>query len=601
MRPSGSRQAAAAFSVAVLLAFPAPASAGLVSTAGGILSSVGGTILGVGKSVLCKGASAAGTVAEGATTVGGAAVGGASTEGAGTAEGAAAGSVAGGVIQKGIRGITNLVCSNGGSGGAGSTLLKTAVGGVAAAATFDLAARWLIGAAQKITGAVVLTITTTTSPQLTAAWFQESFAPMAALGAALALLVTLIALTSAAARRDPAALAGTLAGIVRAGLGTGLLIALTTLALQVTDEISADVIQSSHQTFWSQVATAWGPSGFGGFGSSALAMLMAVLQVIAAVIVWLELAVRNGAIYLAVLFFPVALAASIWPTLAGWTSRLARLLFLFVILKPVTLIVLAFAGNAALAGLSVDGGLGSSAGTIVAAITIFALAAMAPWALMLIVAADAESAAVGAGVRAAAGHAVTDGAATLGRVGGRVRGVGARAGDVLGAAGGSIRGAMSDRRGGSSGSGGSGGPGRSAPPGNSPSAPGGGPGSDSDGSNPAPAKRGRTDGRAGAAPHGAVALAAGLAAGARSRTPGSSPGETASLARPSALAGTTRGPSASQSRPDRRVARAGGSPSPSPQASGQAEEPRAPRRPASQRTRPSGEERRSGRRPVAGM
>ena len=605
MRRSGSRLAAAVLSTAALLAVPAPASAGVISTARGILSGVGGTVLGVGKSVLCKGASAAGTAAEGATTVGGAAVGGASTEGAGTAEGAAAGSVVGGVIKKGIGGVTNLVCSSSGSSGTGSTLLKTAVGGVAAAATFDLAARWMIGAAQKITGAIVSTITTASSPQLTAAWFQQSFAPMAALGAALALLVTLIALTSAAARRDPAALAGTLAGVVRAGLGTGLLIALTTLALQVTDQISADVIQASHQAFWSQVGDAWGSSGFGGFGSSALAMLMAVLQVIAGVIVWIELAVRNAAIYLTVLFFPVALAASIWPTLAGWASRLARLLFLFVILKPVTLIVLAFAGNAALAGLSLNGGLASSAGTIIAAITIFALAAMAPWALMLIVAADAESAAVGAGVRAAAGHAVTDGAATLGRVGGRVRGVGARAGGALGAAGGSIRGAVSDRRGGSSGSGGApgggGGPGPSGPPGNSPPAPGGGPAPGSDGSDPAPATRGRTGGGAGAAPRGAVALAAGLAAGAGSRTSGSSPSETLSIARPPASGGTTRTPAARPSRSDERAGRAGGPRSSSAPAQGQSTEAWAARRPASQRPRPSSDERRTGRRPVAGM
>ena len=330
------------------------------------------------------------------------------------------------------------------------------MGAAAAAATFDLAAHWMIGAATKLTGAIVAMITDSTSPQLTAAWFQRSFAPMAALGAALALLVTLIALTSAAVRRDPSALAGTLTGILRAGLGTGLLIALTTLALQISDAISADVIRSSHQTFWSQVGQAWGSSGFGGFGSSALAMLMAIVQVIAGVIVWLELAVRNAAIYLAVLFFPVALAASIWPSLAGWTSRLARLLFLFVILKPVTLIVLAFAGNAALAGLSLNGSFASSAGTIIAAITIFALAAMAPWALMLIVAADSESAMVGAGVRAAAGHARSDGAATLGRVGGRVRSGAARAGGALGAAGGAIRGAAGGRAGG--GPSGSGGP-----------------------------------------------------------------------------------------------------------------------------------------------
>ena len=127
-----------------------------------------------------------------------------------------------------------------------------------------------------------------------------------------------------------------------------------------------------------------------------------------------------------------------------------------MILKPVTLIVLAFAGNAALAGRSLNGSLASSAGTIIAAITMCALAAMAPWALMLIVGADAESAAIGAGMRAAAGHARSDGAAALGRVGGKVRGGAARAGGALGAAGGAIRGAASTRRGGgSSGSGGS--------------------------------------------------------------------------------------------------------------------------------------------------
>jgi len=412
MRRFASATAVLGLAVTFTLSSPPLAKAGALSTAGHIVAGAGGALLSVGKGVLCKGLSAAGTVAAGAGAVGGAALGGATTEGAGTAAGAAAGGAVGGVVKKGVGVVTKVICSSG--GGAGSTLAKTAVGAAAAAATFDLAGHWMIAAATKITGAIVSLITSSTSPQLTAAWFQRSFAPMAALGAALALLVTLIALTSAAVRRDPAALAGTLSGILRAGLGTGLLIALTTLALQITDAISADVIRGSHQTFWSQVGNAWGSSGFGGFGSSALAMLMAIIQVIAGVIVWLELAVRNAAIYLAVLFLPVALAASIWPNLAGWTSRLGRLLLLFVILKPVTLVVLAFAGNAALAGLSLNGSLASSAGTIIAAITIFALAAMAPWALMLIVGADAESAAIGAGVRAAAGHARSDGAATLG-------------------------------------------------------------------------------------------------------------------------------------------------------------------------------------------
>jgi hypothetical protein len=530
------------------LSAPAPANAGILSTGVGILSGIGGTILGVGKSFVCTGLSAAGKVGEGVSTVGGAALGGADTGGVGAGVGAAAGGAVGGVLKKGAGVVEKVLCS---VGGGASTLAKAAVGAAAAAATFDIAAHWMIGAATKLTGAIVSMITKSTSPRLTAVWFQHSFAPMAALGAALALLVTLIAFVSAAARRDPSALASTLTGILRAGLGTGLLIALTTLALQISDAISADVVRSAHQTFWSQVGHAWGSSGFGGFGSSALAMLMAIVQVIAGVIVWLELAVRNAAIYLAVLFFPVALAASIWPTLAGWTTRLARLLFLFVILKPVTLIVLAFAGNAALAGLSLNGSLASSAGTIIAAITIFALAAMAPWALMLIVAADSESAAVGAGVRAAAGHARSDGAAALGRAGGRVRGGAARAGGALSAAGGAIRGATGSHRAGGSGSSGSSGPGGggpAGPSGNQPGPSGGGPDPSPSEGGGATAPRGQSTraGRAasataGAPPRGAVAMAAGLTAADSSRR-GS--GASAPVAATSGSSGgATRAPS----------------------------------------------------------
>ena len=117
-------------------------------------------------------------------------------------------------------------------------------------------------------------------------------------------------------------------------------------------------------------------------------------------------------IYIAVLFFPVALAASIWPPLAGWTGRLGRLLLLFVMLKPVTLIVLSLAGNAAASGLSFSGGASASVGTILAAVVIFALAAFAPWALMYLLSADAESAWTGGALRAGAGGAV---AGTQGR------------------------------------------------------------------------------------------------------------------------------------------------------------------------------------------
>jgi len=298
--------------------------------------------------------------------------------------------------------VTNAACGAVGDVASGVGDIASDVGN----SILDAVASWLIGAATSITGFVAKEMTATSTPALQSSWYQAQFLPMADLGAGLALLVALVALTSAAVRRSPDALAQTLTATVRAGIGTGLVVALTAIGLSLADQISGDVLRSSPTSFWNTVAAAWGSGSFGGFGSSALAALIAIVEVLGALLVWLELIVRAAAIYIAVLFFPVALAASIWPPLSGWTGRLGRLLLLFVILKPITLIVLALAGNAAAAGLSFSSGLPGSVGTILAAVVIFALAAFAPWALMYLLAADAEGAWTAGAVRSGAGQAV---------------------------------------------------------------------------------------------------------------------------------------------------------------------------------------------------
>jgi hypothetical protein len=316
------------------------------------------------------------------------------------------------VVGAVVNEVTGGVCTAAGGAASGAASAVSGLAGEAANAVgngvLDLLANWMIGAATQITTFVARAMAQTSTPALESSWFEAQFAPMADLGAALALLVALIALGSAAIRRSPQALAATIAGIVRAGIGTSLIVALTAIGLQLADQISAAVVSGSPHAFWSAVAHAWGQSGFGGFGSSALAMLIALIEVFAAVFVWIELIVRDAAVYVAVLLFPVGLAAAIWPSLGAWPARLGRLLLLFVILKPLTLIVLSLAGSAAAAGLSFDSGVPGSVGTILSAVVIFALAAFAPWALMHLLAADAESAHTASGLRAAAGAAVLE-------------------------------------------------------------------------------------------------------------------------------------------------------------------------------------------------
>jgi hypothetical protein len=370
-------------------------------------------------------------------------------------------------------------------------------GQAAAAATsgvFDQATRWMTDGARWLTKQVQSLIEETTTPELTAGWYRDRFASMAALGMGLSALVAMIALASAALRRDPDALGATFIGMFRAGLGTGLVLALVVLALGVADGISNaaahDAAGDASSQFWGDVGDAWGKGG--GFGSSAIAFFFALVDVIAAGATWIEMLARNAAVYVAVLFMPAALAASIWPRLQAWQSRLTSLLFVVIAMKPVIVVVLSLAGSAAAAGGAAPG---KDYGVLLAAVMILALAACTPWVLMMVVSIDHEGSwaagAASGAMRASTARGAGRVGGGLGRAGGAIgaRMAGGRGG---GASGGGARGS----RGG--GSAGGGAPGSGGGPG------GGSPGGGGGRGGPAPASGGA--GR----PTGAVAAAAGL-------------------------------------------------------------------------------------------
>jgi hypothetical protein len=141
---------------------------------------------------------------------------------------------------------------------------------------------------------------------------------------------------------------------------------------------------------------------------AALAFLIALFQVIAALFVWIELLVRDAAILRRGAVLPgcargrdLAVAAPVG------VRRLSLLLLMFVILKPVILIVLALAGNAAMPGLSFGYGAAlQSVGTILFGVVICPIAAFSPATLMFLLGTE-----VGAmrGSRAGSGSATGSG------------------------------------------------------------------------------------------------------------------------------------------------------------------------------------------------
>src|SRR3954451_4294386 len=264
----------------------------------------------------------------------------------------------------------------------------------AATGALNQLTEWMTDAATWTTKQIATGIQKTSTPELKASWYEERFGSMVALGLGLAALVTMMALASAVIRRDPEALGATVYGMFRAGLGTGLVLVLTVLALGVADEIAntmaGETMGKNAGRFWNDVGDAWGEDNFAGFGSSAIAFFFAFVQVIAGLLVWIEMLLRSAAIYIAVLFLPAALAAAIWPPLREWESRLVKVLFVLIAMKPVIITVLSLAGHAAAAAIT--GEARGDIGVLLAAIVIFALAACAPWALMTLVSMSAEGA-----------------------------------------------------------------------------------------------------------------------------------------------------------------------------------------------------------------
>ena len=309
--------------------------------------------------------------------------------------------------------------------------------GTVAGGVLDQATKWMTNAAAWVSNQIAAGVQKTTTPELQSDWYRARFESMVALGVGLSALVAMMALASAAIRRDPDALGATVYGMLRAGLGTGLVIALTVLALgaadSITNAMAGDFVGSRAGEFWNHVGDAWGKDNFAGFGSSAIAFLFALVQVLAGLAVWIEMLFRSAAIYVAVLFMPAALAAAIWPPLRQWETRLAKALFVLIAMKPVIVTVLALSGYAASAAITGDAR--GDVGVLLAAIVIFALAACSPWALMSLLAMSSE----GTWGARAANAGMRSGLATSGaQVGGSLgtaRSVGSRMGGSPGAGG----------------------------------------------------------------------------------------------------------------------------------------------------------------------
>jgi hypothetical protein len=201
--------------------------------------------------------------------------------------------------------------------------------------------------------------------------------------AGIAALLTLPFLFAAAVQ---ALMRSDLALLVRASFGylplsllaVGVAAPLTMLLLAASDGISAAVSSAAGGAgtrFLAQLGLVSGTLSVLS-RSPFVAFFVGLLTVSAAVLLWVEMLMREAAVYVVVLMLPLAFAAFVWPARRVWAIRAVEVLVALILSKFAIVAVLAL-GGAAL-GQRGSGGVGG----MLAGLVLVVLAAAAPWALV---------------------------------------------------------------------------------------------------------------------------------------------------------------------------------------------------------------------------
>ena len=209
----------------------------------------------------------------------------------------------------------------------------------------------MTNAAVWVTGKVGGLIEKTTSPDLTASWFEGQYGAMVGVAGALALLMLMLAIIQSVIRQDIGLLVRSAFGYLpMAFVLAGVAIAATGLLVAITDDISSAVVsglgteQSDNllQSVGDAYKNALDEARASPFG----VFLGAIILAIGAFVLWLELIIRDAAIYVCVFFLPLTFVAMIWPATSRWARRLVELLIAIILAKFVIVAILSLASAA---------------------------------------------------------------------------------------------------------------------------------------------------------------------------------------------------------------------------------------------------------------
>lgn len=251
------------------------------------------------------------------------------------------------------------------------------------AAPFQWVAQEAGAAAQWLFETVWSLFETTTFVDLTAPGYIGVFNLLFGIAVFVMLLFFFLQLLTGLIRRDSSALKYALLGLARAILGSFLVVTLTTLLLEITDQLTIGIVQAAGTTMGELgdkvtvlvLGLAVLPAAGPGTGII-LTIFLAFLAIAGAVIVWFSLLIRKALILVTVVLAPLAFSGTIWEHTKGWFGKWASFLLALIISKLVIVVIILVAVNQLTAPIDFDL---SSISDPISGIVLMFVAAFAPY------------------------------------------------------------------------------------------------------------------------------------------------------------------------------------------------------------------------------
>jgi hypothetical protein len=267
------------------------------------------------------------------------------------------------------------------------------IGGSVASAGIDAVlsglSQWVASGAEWLLAQIGNVLVSTTTIDLGASWFTTHYGVMTGLAGVVVLPLLLVSTLQAVYRQNAGQLVRAFFVQLPLALLLGVVaIQIVVLCLSATDAMCAEVVGGSG----SDVKTLLSGMTRGlviAVGDPTMAtfvlLLVGLLVAAAAFVLWLELLVRAAAVYVAVLFLPLAMATLVWPSVSHWCRRLVETLTALILSKFVIVATLSLAAGAIASGTAGNGDAGAGFASVLAGGALLVLATFVPFSILKLI------------------------------------------------------------------------------------------------------------------------------------------------------------------------------------------------------------------------